>query len=115
MQVVVDVAAEPATVALEEPADCGRFHVAVRGGGDAGALDEALRASAVGSLDGDGEALVRRRRGAAPGGGLGGRDVGERLRGHARLRPVQGLVERGRRIDPGARGAGVVSQVEVIP
>ena len=58
MEVVVDVAAEPAMVALEEPADCERFHVTVRGGGGAGALDEALRAGAVGSLDGDGEALV---------------------------------------------------------
>jgi hypothetical protein len=54
----VDVGAEPATVTLEEPADCKRFHVTVRGGGGAGALDEALRADAVGSLDGDGEALV---------------------------------------------------------
>ena len=58
MEVVVDVAAEPATVTLEEPADCKRFHVTVRGGGDAAALDEALRANAVGSLDGEGEALV---------------------------------------------------------
>jgi hypothetical protein len=59
MQVVVDVAAHPATVTLEEPGDCGRFHVTVRGGGDADALDEALRAQAVGTVDGDGEALVR--------------------------------------------------------
>jgi hypothetical protein len=59
MQVVVDVTADPASVALEEPDDCGRFHVAWRGGGDADALDEALRANAVGSVDGDGEALVR--------------------------------------------------------
>ncbi|HVA03527.1 MAG TPA: hypothetical protein VMU64_07215 [Acidimicrobiales bacterium] len=58
MRVLVDVAAEPATVTLEEPADCKRFHVMVRGGAGAGALDEALRASAVGCLDGDGEALV---------------------------------------------------------
>ena len=58
MQVVVDLEAEPPVVALEEPADCGRFHVAVRGRGDAVALDAALRADAVGSVDGDGEALV---------------------------------------------------------
>jgi len=58
MQVVVDMTGEPATVALEEPADCGRFHVAVRGEGDAAALDVALRTNAVGTLDGDGEALV---------------------------------------------------------
>ncbi len=66
MQVVVDLRAEPAAVVLEDPADCGRFHVAVRGAadamagaaGDAVALDRALRSDAVGSLDGDGEALV---------------------------------------------------------
>src|SRR5579864_2025439 len=58
MQVVVDMGAELMTVALEEPADCGRFHVAVRGTGDAATLDEALRANHVGSVDGDGEALV---------------------------------------------------------
>ncbi|HEY5024825.1 MAG TPA: hypothetical protein VII76_07600 [Acidimicrobiales bacterium] len=58
MQVVVDVEAEPATVVVEDPADCGRFHVAVRGGGDSGALDGALRSNAVGVLDADGEALV---------------------------------------------------------
>ena len=58
MQVVVDMEAEPATVALEDPADCGRFHVTARGGGDAGTLDAALRANAVGTVDGDGEAMV---------------------------------------------------------
>jgi hypothetical protein len=58
MQVVVDLRAEPVAVVLEDPADCGRFHVAVRGTGDAGALDRALRSDSVGSLDGDGEALV---------------------------------------------------------
>lgn len=58
MQVVVDLRADPASVALEEPDDCGRFHVALRGGGDADALDEVLRANAVGSVDGDAEALV---------------------------------------------------------
>jgi hypothetical protein len=59
VQVVVDLDAEPSTVVLEEPADCGRFHVAVRGDGDATALDAALRSQAVGEIDGDdGEALV---------------------------------------------------------
>jgi len=43
---------------LADPADCTRFHVAVRGGGDAGDLDRVLRASRVGSVDGDGEAVV---------------------------------------------------------
>jgi hypothetical protein len=61
MQVVVDMAAAPTTVGLSEPADCGRFHVAVRGSGDAATLDQALRANEVGSVDGDGdgEAMVR--------------------------------------------------------
>jgi hypothetical protein len=66
MQVVVDLRAEPVSVVLEDPADCGRFHVAVRGeddaavsgAGDAVALDHALRSKSVGNLDGDGEALV---------------------------------------------------------
>jgi hypothetical protein len=59
MQVVVDMEGERTTVALSEPADCGRFHVAVRGRGDAATLDQALRANDVGSVDGDGEAMVR--------------------------------------------------------
>ncbi|HXQ90737.1 MAG TPA: hypothetical protein VN768_04195 [Acidimicrobiales bacterium] len=59
MQLVVDFEAEPATVAVEEPSDCGRFHVSVRGHGDAGTLDEALRSNHVGVVDGDGEAMVR--------------------------------------------------------
>jgi hypothetical protein len=58
MQVVVDLSAEPGAVVLVDPADCGRFHVAVRGTGDAVALDGALRSASVGGLDGDGEALV---------------------------------------------------------
>ena len=58
MQVVVDMGREPATVALEDAADCGRFHVAARGAGDAAVLDTALRANGVGTVDGDGEALV---------------------------------------------------------
>jgi hypothetical protein len=49
---------DPASVALEEPAHCGRFHVVVRGTGDAVSLEAALRSSAVGTVDGDGEALV---------------------------------------------------------
>jgi len=59
VQVVVDFEADPATVAVEEPSDCGRFHVAVRGRADAGALDEALRTNDAGVVDGDGEAMVR--------------------------------------------------------
>jgi hypothetical protein len=58
VRVVVDIGVAPPTVVLEEPADCGRFHVEVRGTGDAAALDEALRAQTVGALDGDGEALI---------------------------------------------------------
>ena len=49
MHVVVDIGVDPAIDGLARgPADCGRFHVAVRGRGDAGALDRALRADAVG-------------------------------------------------------------------
>jgi len=59
VQVVVDMRTEPATVALEDPAECGRFHVTARGAGDAAGLDSALRANAVGNIDGDGEAMVR--------------------------------------------------------
>jgi len=57
MYVTVDPDGEP-VVALAEPEDCKRFHVAVRGGADAGAVDGALRAAGAGQLDGDGEALV---------------------------------------------------------
>ena len=71
MYVVVDLDAEPATVALAEARDCRRFHVAVRGAGDAAGLDTALRAHDAGVVDGDGEALVRvaavRRLAGAPG------------------------------------------------
>ena len=48
----------PVQPVLAEPADCRRFHVAVRGRGDAAVLDRVLRASGVGCVDGDGEALV---------------------------------------------------------
>ena len=58
MYVEVDLGADPVVVGLVEPDDCGRFHVAVRGSGDAGLLDQALRASVTGSVDGDGEAVV---------------------------------------------------------
>jgi hypothetical protein len=58
MYVDVDFGVDPATVVLAEPADCTRFHVAVRGSGDAGTLDRALRAQSVGSVDGDGEAVI---------------------------------------------------------
>ena len=59
MQVVVDMTTEPGAVGLDDPGDCGRFHVTVRGDGDSAALDRALRAADVGEVDGDGEALVR--------------------------------------------------------
>jgi hypothetical protein len=58
VHVVVDMECEPPGVVLEEPEDCARFDVTVRGGRDAGALDDALRSSAVGTVDGEGEALV---------------------------------------------------------
>ena len=58
MYVDVDFGVDPAAVVLGEPADCTRFHVAVRGIGDAGTLDRALRAESVGTVDGDGEAVV---------------------------------------------------------
>ena len=58
MYVEVDLEDEPPSVALAEAGDCGRFHVAVRGRGDAGGLDRALRGSGTGSVDGDGEAQV---------------------------------------------------------
>lgn len=58
MYVDVDLDEDAGEPVLAEPADCKRFHVAVRGGGDAAALDRALRASGVGCVDGDGEALV---------------------------------------------------------
>ena len=59
MYVEVDLGEDPATVGLAEPGDCGRFHVAVRGAADAGLLDRALRSSATGNVDGDGEVVVR--------------------------------------------------------
>jgi hypothetical protein len=58
MYVDVDFGVDPATVVLAEPSDCTRFHVAVRGSADAGTLDRALRAHSVGTVDGDGEAVV---------------------------------------------------------
>jgi hypothetical protein len=59
MYVDVDLESDPGAVALAEPADCTRFHVAVRGAGDAGTLDRVLRSNAAGAVDGDGEAMVR--------------------------------------------------------
>src|ERR1700681_1042605 len=58
MYVAVDFGVDPATVVLAEASDCTRFHVAVRGSGDAGTLDGALRAGSGGTVDGDGEAVV---------------------------------------------------------
>ena len=107
MQVVVDVGAEPATVVLEEPADCGRFHVAVRGGGDAGALDGALRANAAGVAS---TATARPWSTWTPCGAWRSGSVGETweadfgaMLGYAR---VQGLAERGRRHRSGRTWSG---------
>jgi hypothetical protein len=55
--VSVDLTTTPAEVRLDEPDDCKRFHVAVRGAADAASLADALAAHAVGRTDGD-DALV---------------------------------------------------------
>jgi hypothetical protein len=49
MFVSVDATVRPATVALIEPKDCARFHLAVRGGDEA-AVREALESSGTGTL-----------------------------------------------------------------
>ena len=56
MVITVTVGAAPA-VALDEPADFTRFHVAVRGGRDRSSLERALTAAGAGRLDGD-DALI---------------------------------------------------------
>jgi len=58
MRVEVDVGADPPAVVLAEPADCGRFHVSVKGSVDIAALDRVLRSNAVGNVDSNGEAVV---------------------------------------------------------
>ena len=59
MRVVVDIGVAPPTVVLEEPADCGRFHVA----GPGRPVTRPPSTTPCGrrpwvSLDGDGEALI---------------------------------------------------------
>ena len=116
MQVVVDMTAEPATVRLEEPADCGRFHVAVRGDGDAG---DARRGPALPTTWARSTATARRWCDVARCGawrrGRWATAWESDFAAMLELRPVQGLAERRRRLDPGPRGAGVVFVVEVMP
>lgn len=56
MVITVDLVS--GAVGLDAPEDCARFHVALRGGGDRAALDDALTRAGAGRLDGDG-ALIR--------------------------------------------------------
>ena len=58
MIVAVDLASTPAAVALDEPDDCRRFHVAARGaavndGADPDGLARTLTEHGLGRLDGD--------------------------------------------------------------
>jgi hypothetical protein len=55
--VVVDLSVTPARVWLDEPQDCSRFHVAVRGDGDDASFDRALADSRAGRMTGD-DALI---------------------------------------------------------
>ena len=52
MIVTVDLAAVPAVVALDDPGDIGRFHVAVRGGADLVTLAAALAAAGASQVVG---------------------------------------------------------------
>ncbi len=109
MQVVVDMASRARSVALAEPADCGRFHVTVRGDGDAAALDAALRANDVGMVDGDGEAwcaVDAVRRLAAGSVGPTWEDDFAAMLDYARSK---GWLSDDGATDPGPRGVGVVS------
>ncbi|HTZ09666.1 MAG TPA: hypothetical protein VMB72_11365, partial [Acidimicrobiales bacterium] len=58
MHVTVDTEGGAAAVGLDQPEDCTRFDVVVRGTGHAAAVDAALRGAGAGELDGEGEALV---------------------------------------------------------
>jgi len=58
VRIEVDLDAVPPLVALAEPADCGRFSVAVHGPGGQDALDGALRGAAAGRVAEDGDARV---------------------------------------------------------
>ncbi len=57
MIVTVDLSRAPGEVGLEDPGDCGRFHVAARGERDERRLAEALTKAAVGRMEGE-DALV---------------------------------------------------------
>ena len=72
MIVQVDLSTTPPVVTLEEPADTGRFHVAVRGGADPALVYGALVDAAAGRLEGDAawisvDAVRRMARGRVPG------------------------------------------------
>ena len=58
MFVRVDLASDPGAVTLEEPDDCGRFHVEVVGGHDERGVGDALGAAGVGRLGEGGAAFV---------------------------------------------------------
>jgi hypothetical protein len=53
MIVAVDMAGDPASVALAEPEDCRRFHILVTGEGTLEALGQAIALSGAGQVDGD--------------------------------------------------------------
>ncbi len=90
---VVDLEALPAEVSLAEPDDCRAFHVTVHGYGSvtgqvhAPPVDDALRSSATGWLDGEGSAFVLVERVRALAAGRTGDDWDARftaMLGHAR-------------------------------
>jgi hypothetical protein len=56
--VVVDLGTNPATVELDEPEDCTRFHLLVRGSADDGHLAAALEHAGAGQLADHDTALV---------------------------------------------------------
>lgn len=58
MFVLVDLAAAPPVVTLEEPDDCARFHLQIAGGRDPATLASTLRDAGTGRLVGD-DAFIR--------------------------------------------------------
>ena len=58
MFVLVDLAATPPSVTVEEPEDCKRFHVTVRGARDLGRLASALQEHGAGRVEGE-DAFIR--------------------------------------------------------
>ena len=102
----MDGTSRPA-VALEDPADCGRFHVAAaRSAVTPPRSTRRCGPTPWAVVDGDGEAMVRvdavRRLAAGSVGDAWESDFD----GHARLRPVQGLAERRRRHRSGRTWSG---------